>query len=105
MVKISGLRKGVVPGYPIAVKLEGCKESQKAIKVHSLQCRLKGDPGAYSDRYLLEQQPHSVLWEMMIAGYITGAETGVVYIRANTRKQSVLHKKRLMIFINRNYWR
>jgi NADH-quinone oxidoreductase subunit F len=42
----------------------------------------EGDPGAYSDRYLLEQRPHSVLFGMMIAGYITGADYGVLYIRA-----------------------
>jgi NADH-quinone oxidoreductase subunit F len=41
----------------------------------------EGDPGAYSDRYLLEERPHAVLLGMIIAGYIAGANTGVVYIR------------------------
>lgn len=30
----------------------------------------EGDPGAYSDRYLLEQQPHAVLLGMMLAAYM-----------------------------------
>ena len=42
----------------------------------------EGDPGAYSDRYIMEERPHSLLMGMMIAGYITGAAFGVVYIRA-----------------------
>jgi hypothetical protein len=35
-----------------------------------------------SQNYLLEQRPHSVLLGMMVAGYIMGADTGVLYIRA-----------------------
>src|SRR5690606_38948077 len=42
----------------------------------------EGDPAAFSDRYLLEQRPHLVLLGMMIAGFIVGADTGVLYIRA-----------------------
>ena len=42
----------------------------------------EGDPGAYSDRYLLEQQPNRVLFGMIVAGFIAGAANGVLYIRA-----------------------
>ena len=42
----------------------------------------EGDPGAFSDRYLLEQQPHRVLAGMLAAGLVAGAKTGFVYIRA-----------------------
>lgn len=77
----SGLRGRGGAGFPIAVKLDACRKSGDGQKF--IVCNAdEGDPGAYSDRYLLEQQPHSVLLGMMIAGYITGAETGVVYIRA-----------------------
>ena len=79
-LKISGLRGRGGAGFPIAIKLEGCK--RETSKQKFIVCNAdEGDPGAYSDRYLLEQQPHSVLLGMMIAGYITGADTGVVYIR------------------------
>jgi len=80
-LKLSGLRGRGGAGFPIAFKLETCKKeisSQKFIVCNADE----GDPGAYSDRYLLEQQPHSVLLGMMIAGFITGADMGVVYIRA-----------------------
>jgi NADH-quinone oxidoreductase subunit F len=41
----------------------------------------EGDPGAYSDRYIMENRPHALLMGMMLAGYIAGADWGVVYIR------------------------
>lgn len=80
-LKISGLRGRGGAGFPIGFKLESCKNTfgkQKFIVCNADE----GDPGAYSDRYLLEHQPHAVLLGMMIAGYITGANTGVIYIRA-----------------------
>ncbi len=79
-LKISGLRGRGGAGFPIAFKLESCKNTagnQKYIVCNADE----GDPGAYSDRYLLEFQPHAVLLGMMIAGYITGANAGVMYIR------------------------
>ena len=79
-LKISGLRGRGGAGFPISFKLESCKNTagnQKYIVCNADE----GDPGAYSDRYLLEFQPHLVLLGMMIAGYITGANAGVVYIR------------------------
>jgi NADH-quinone oxidoreductase subunit F len=79
-LKTSGLRGRGGAGFPIAIKLDGCKKENSKQKF--IVCNAdEGDPGAYSDRYLLEQQPHGVLLGMMIAGYITGANTGVVYIR------------------------
>ncbi len=79
-LKISGLRGRGGAGFPIAIKLEGCRKENGKQKF--IVCNAdEGDPGAYSDRYLLEEQPHSVLLGMMIAGYIAGADTGVVYIR------------------------
>lgn len=80
-LKDSGLRGRGGAGFPISFKLESCKNTagnQKFIVCNADE----GDPGAYSDRYLMEQQPHSVLLGMMIAGYIAGADTGVLYIRA-----------------------
>lgn len=76
----SGLRGRGGAGFPIAVKLDGCRNAPGKQKF--IVCNAdEGDPGAYSDRYLLEKRPHSVLLGMMLAGYITGADTGVVYIR------------------------
>lgn len=42
----------------------------------------EGDPGAFMDRAVLEGDPHSVLEAMAIGGYAIGADTGIIYIRA-----------------------
>lgn len=79
-IKTSGLRGRGGAGFPMAFKLESCKTAEADHKF--IVCNAdEGDPGAYSDRYLLEQRPHAVLLGMMIAGYVTGAEYGVLYIR------------------------
>lgn len=79
-LKISGLRGRGGAGFPIATKLEGCLHARGDVKF--IVCNAdEGDPGAFSDRYLLEERIHSVLLGMMIAGSITGASYGVVYIR------------------------
>jgi len=79
-LKTSGLRGRGGAGFPIGFKLESCKNTPGDVKF--IVCNAdEGDPGAYSDRYLLEERPHAVLLGMIIAGYVAGANTGVVYIR------------------------
>ncbi|MBL0052972.1 MAG: hypothetical protein IPP29_16400 [Bacteroidetes bacterium] len=79
-LKNSGLRGRGGAGFSMAFKLESCRNVKGDTKF--IVCNAdEGDPGAYSDRYIMEQRPHSLLMGMMIAGYITGAEHGVVYIR------------------------
>lgn len=80
-LKISGLRGRGGAGFPISFKLASCRESPGTTKF--IVCNAdEGDPGAYSDRYIMEQRPHALLLGMLIAGYITGAAWGVLYIRA-----------------------
>lgn len=88
-LKTSGLRGRGGAGFPTAFKLESCKNTESDIKF--IVCNAdEGDPGAYSDRYLLEHQVHRVLLGMMIAGYIVGASSGVLYIRAEY-PESITH--------------
>ena len=80
-LKLSGLRGRGGAGFPIGFKLESAKNTAGSTKF--VVCNAdEGDPGAYSDRYLLEEQVHLVLLGMMIAGYVMGANMGVLYIRA-----------------------
>ncbi len=80
-LEISGLRGRGGAGFPISLKLSACREAKGASKF--IVCNAdEGDPGAYSDRFILEQRPHAFLLGMMIVGYIAGAEWGVIYIRA-----------------------
>src|SRR5690606_27130380 len=42
----------------------------------------EGDPGAFMDRSILENDPHAVLEGMAIGGYAVGADKGFIYVRA-----------------------
>jgi NADH-quinone oxidoreductase subunit F len=80
-IKRSNIRGRGGAGFPMGFKWEACKNEQNEDKF--IICNAdEGDPGAYSDRYLLEERPHSVLFGMMVAGYITKAKWGILYIRA-----------------------
>lgn len=80
-ISASGLRGRGGAGFPLAIKLAGVKKETADQKY--IVCNAdEGDPGAFSDRYLLEEKAHLVLFGMAISGYISGAEEGVVYIRA-----------------------
>ncbi len=80
-LKKSNLRGRGGAGFPMGMKWEFCMNSEADQKF--IVCNAdEGDPGAYSDRYLLEERPHLVLFGMMVAGLVTGANRGVIYIRA-----------------------
>ena len=80
-VKAAGIRGRGGAGFPMGVKWEFARNAESDLKF--IICNAdEGDPGAYSDRYLLEHRPHSVLFGMIIAGYCMKAEWGVLYIRA-----------------------
>lgn len=80
-IKTSNIRGRGGAGFPMGIKLESCRNEDNETKF--IICNAdEGDPGAYSDRYLLEKQPLLVLIGMMVSGYIIGSETGILYIRA-----------------------
>ena len=80
-IKQSGIRGRGGAGFPMGLKLEFCRKAEGDTKF--IICNAdEGDPGAFSDRWIMEQRPHSLLFGMLAAGYVTGAEWGVVYIRA-----------------------
>lgn len=80
-IKLSNIRGRGGAGFPMGFKLESCKNLNSELKF--IICNAdEGDPGAYSDRYLLEEQPLLVLFGMMVSAYVTGAEWGILYIRA-----------------------
>lgn len=91
-LKLSGLRGRGGAGFPMAYKLDACHREKSDIKF--IVCNAdEGDPGAFSDRYILEQRPHALLLGMMIAGYIAGASRGVVYIRGEYPESVEVIKK------------
>ena len=80
-VKSSAVRGRGGAGFQKGSKLEFCRRAESDTKF--VICNAdEGDPGAFSDRWLLEERPHLVLFGMMVAGYVVGAQWGIVYIRA-----------------------
>ena len=68
-------------GFPLGIKADGCRKVEGSPKY--VVCNADdGDPGAYIDKYLMEKQPHSVLFGMIALGWFVGAGAGVLYIRA-----------------------
>lgn len=85
-------------GFPMGFKLEACRNARDTTGNGTprkyIVCNAdEGDPAAFSDRYLLEQRPHRVLLGMMLAGYCAGADTGVLYIRAEYPEAVEIVKK------------
>ena len=79
-IKGSNIRGRGGAGFPMGFKFESAKNTAADQKY--IVCNAdEGDPGAFSDRYLLEEQPLSVLFGMLTAGLIVGATRGVLYIR------------------------
>lgn len=81
IIKDSGLRGRGGGGFPTGLKWEITKNVENEQKY--VVCNAdEGDPGAFMDRSILEGDPHSVLEAMAICGYCIGANTGLIYIRA-----------------------
>ncbi len=79
-LKDSGLRGRGGAGFPTGMKWEFCKDQEVTTKY--VVCNAdEGDPGAFSDRYLMEEQPLKVLFGMVICAYIIGSKQGFLYIR------------------------
>jgi len=72
-------------GFPTGMKWNFC--SQQKVEKKYVVCNAdEGDSGAYSDRYLLEEQPLKVIFGMLVCAYIIGSDEGVLYIRGEYPK-------------------
>jgi NADH-quinone oxidoreductase subunit F len=79
-VKKSGLRGRGGAGFPTGSKWQSCREAHGDIKYVVCNCD-EGDPGAFSNRALMEGNPHSVIEGMVIGAYAIGAHQGYIYVR------------------------
>jgi len=80
-VQNSQLRGRGGAGFPMGIKLKSAKDTPSDIRY--VICNAdEGDPGAFSDRYLMEKQPFMVLFGMIAAGYAMNSNWGILYIRA-----------------------
>ena len=102
----SNLRGRGGAGFPAGKKWEFASAQKSDVKY--MICNAdEGDPGAFMNRSVLENDPHSVLEGMIIAGYSFGAHQGYVYCRAEypiavKRLRHAIEQAREMGFLGKN---
>jgi bidirectional [NiFe] hydrogenase diaphorase subunit len=92
----SGLRGRGGAGYPTGLKWNTVAKAPSE-KKYVICNGDEGDPGAFMDRSVMEDDPHRVLEGMAIAAYAVGADQGYIYVRAEYPRAI----KRLKTAINR----
>lgn len=100
-LKSSKLRGRGGAGFPFWFKLDAVSKEVNDQKY--IVCNAdEGDPGAYSDMYLMEQQPFKVLFGMYVSGLCVGANTGVLYIRGEY-PASILAMEKAINYLNTHH--
>ncbi|MEO7099648.1 MAG: NADH-ubiquinone oxidoreductase-F iron-sulfur binding region domain-containing protein [Luteolibacter sp.] len=79
-IEDSGLRGRGGAGFPTGLKWRAAA-AQPAQPKYIVANADEGDPGAFSDRFLMENDPHALIEGMAIAAYATGATKGWIYLR------------------------
>jgi len=79
-LKESGLRGMGGAGFPTGTKWDLVRK--EAAHPKYVVCNAdESEPGTFKDRVVLEEMPHLVIEGMALAGLVTGAERGIVFIR------------------------
>ncbi len=99
-VEASGLRGRGGGGFSAGKKWRFCRANPG--EVHYIICNAdEGDPGAFMDRSVLEDNPHSVVEGMLIAAYAIGADNGPVEGYIYVRHEYPLAVERLQHALDR----
>jgi bidirectional [NiFe] hydrogenase diaphorase subunit len=80
-IRTSGIRGRGGAGYPVASKwslLAAAGGDTKFVVANGDE----GDPGAYMDRTIMEDDPHRLIEGIAIAAYATGSSNAYIYVRA-----------------------
>jgi NADH-quinone oxidoreductase subunit F len=81
-IKSSNLRGFGGAYFPVWMKWDAVRKEQSDIKFILVNAD-EGEPPTVKDQVLLEQNPHLLLEGVAIAGLVTGAHTGVIYVRGD----------------------
>jgi NADH:ubiquinone oxidoreductase subunit F (NADH-binding) len=83
-IKASGLRGRGGAGFPCGLKWDLARKAQGNEKY--VICNAdEGEVGTFKDRYILENDPFSLIEGIAIAGHAVGAEKAYIYLRAEYR--------------------
>ena len=90
-LKASGLRGLGGAGFPTESKWQLVRQQPGAEKY--IVCNAdESEPGTIKDRFILTNIPHLVIEGMILAGLLTGAKKGILYIRHEYDEQEkILH--------------
>lgn len=92
VIKDSGLRGRGGAGFPTGLKW-GFVSSARNKKKFVICNADESEPGTFKDRTILENDPHSIIEAMVIAGYAVGANEGYIYIRGEYKNAQGIFKK------------
>lgn len=79
-VKASGLRGRGGAAFPAGVKWSFLAPSTAPVKYVLCNCE-EGDPGAFNDKGIVENDPHTLVEGLIINGYATKSTHGYIFIR------------------------
>lgn len=83
LIERSGLRGRSGGGYNTGLKWKSALNTASASRY--LICNAKeSDPGAFTDRTILESDPHRLIEGIAISSYAIGASTAIVYLRSRS---------------------
>lgn len=102
IVKDSGLRGRGGAGFPTGLKWSFAAKAPGEKKY--IVCNAdEGEPGTFKDRVLLTDSIDKLVQGMVIAGYATGANYGIIYLRAEYKWMLDYLLKKLDEFKNTNF--
>jgi formate dehydrogenase beta subunit len=92
-LKTSGLSGLGGAGFPTGIKWEAVRNAPGSEKF--VICNAdESEPGTIKDRFIMEHLPHLLIEGMIIAGIVTGAQRGILYIRHEYQAQeSILEEE------------
>jgi NADH:ubiquinone oxidoreductase subunit F (NADH-binding)/NADH:ubiquinone oxidoreductase subunit E len=86
VLRDSGLRGMGGAGFPTGMKWEAVRNAESDEKF--IICNAdESEPGTIKDRFIMRHLPHLVIEGMIVAGLITGAKKGIIYIRHEYEEQ------------------
>jgi len=92
-LKASGLSGLGGAGFPTGIKWEAVRKAPGGEKY--VVCNAdESEPGTIKDRFILQNLPNLVIEGMIIAGLVTGAQKGILYIRHEYETpEKILHQE------------
>jgi NADH:ubiquinone oxidoreductase subunit F (NADH-binding)/NADH:ubiquinone oxidoreductase subunit E len=92
-LKASGLSGLGGAGFPTGIKWEAVRKASGDEKY--VVCNAdESEPGTIKDRFILQNLPYLVIEGMIIAGLVTGAQKGILYIRHEYEvPEKILHEE------------